>query len=120
MKAYQASLINAILLILMSAWGFFTSETPSYTALIPTFVGGVLLFCNRGVRQENKVIAHVAVLLTVVILFGLIKPLMGALSREDSIALVRVGVMLVSTVLALVFFVRSFIQARKAREASDE
>ncbi len=118
MKAHTASLINAILLIALSAWGYFSSETPSITALIPTFVGVVLLILNPGIKKENKVVAHIAVLLTLIILFGLVKPLTGALEREDNLAVVRVVIMILSTLLAIVYFVKSFIDARKAREKS--
>tara|TARA_B100001094_G_C17966821_1_gene688295 strand:+ start:197 stop:586 length:390 start_codon:yes stop_codon:yes gene_type:complete len=116
MKAHTASLINAILLITLSIWGFSSSETPSNTALIPAIVGAILLGLNPGVKKENKVIAHIAVLLTLVILFGLIKPLMGAIGREDGSAIGRIIVMIISTVFAKVFFVKSFIDARKKRE----
>ena len=71
MKPFIANLINAIILIALSSWGYFASQTPSMTALIPTFIGVVLLICTPGVKNENKVIAHVAVLLTFVVLVGL-------------------------------------------------
>ena len=116
MKAHTASLINAKLLITLPLWGYLSSETPSITALIPAFIGVALLGMNYGVKKENKIIAHIAVLLTLVILFGLIKPLMGALGRGDGLAIGRVLVMIISTVLAIVFFVKSFIDARKRRE----
>lgn len=116
MKAHSASLLNAILLIGLSAWGYFSSETPSMTALIPAIIGVILLACNSGVKNENKVIAHIAVVLTLIVLMGLIKPLTGALERDDSTAVARVVVMMISTVVALVFFIRSFIEARKKRE----
>jgi len=116
MKAHTASLINAVLLIVLPLWGYLSSETPSITALIPAFIGVALLGMNYGVKKENKVIAHIAVLLTLVILFGLIKPLMGAVGRGDALAIGRVVVMIISTVLAMIFFVKSFIDARKRRE----
>lgn len=118
MKAHTASLINAILLVGLGAWGYFGSETPSNTALIPVVAGSILLALNRGVRMENKVIAHIAVLITLVIVFGLAMPLKGAISRDDTMAAVRVGIMLLSTIVAMVAFVKSFIDARKARENS--
>jgi hypothetical protein len=117
MKAHTASLINAIILISFSAWGYFTSDTPSMTALIPMAIGIILLICNPGVRKENKVIAHIAVVLTLVVLIGLIKPLHGAMGRGDSVAIFRVVIMILSTLLAMVYFVKSFIDARKNRQA---
>ena len=115
MKAHTASLINAILLIILSAWGYMDSESPSVTALIPAFVGVALLICNPGVKKENKVIAHIAVLLTLIIFIGLFRPLMGVIDRGNTIGIVRVAIMLISTVLAMIFFIKSFIDARNNR-----
>ena len=116
MKAHTASLINAVLLIVLPLWGYLSSDTPSKTALIPAGIGIILLAMNPGVKKENKVIAHIAVLLTLLILIALIKPLMGAVGRGDSLAILRLAVMIISTALAMVFFVKSFIDARKRRE----
>ncbi len=118
MKAHTASFFNAILLIIFSTWGYFSSETPSLTALIPAFIGVLLVLCNNGVKNENKLIAHIAVVLTLLMLIGLIKPLTGAIGRNDFLAVARVIIMLVSTVIALVFFVKSFIDARKNRKGN--
>jgi asparagine N-glycosylation enzyme membrane subunit Stt3 len=115
MNAHKASLINAILLVTLSLWGYFSSETPSITALIPAFIGAILIAINKGVKKENKVIAHIAVVLTLVILVGLIKPLLGAVDRSDNLAILRVLIMIISTIIAMVYFVKSFIQARKNR-----
>ena len=115
MKAHTASLINAVLLVGLSAWGYFTSGTPSVTALIPAIIGVILLALNKGVKAENKLIAHIAVVLTLLILIGLIKPLQGAMGREDSMAIMRVGIMIASTIFAMIFFVKSFIDAKKNR-----
>lgn len=115
MKAHRASLINAILLITLSLWGYISSATPSLTALIPTFVGVILLILNKGIKHENKVIAHIAVVLTLLILIGLIKPFSGALNRADNAALIRITIMILSTIVAVVFFIKSFIDARKNR-----
>ena len=116
MKAHSASLLNAISLIVLSLWGYLTSDTPSVTALIPSIVGIILLLCFTGVKNENKVIAHIAVLLTLVILFALIKPLIGAFDRADNLAIIRVFIMILTTAFAMLKFVQSFIQARKNRE----
>jgi len=113
MKPYITNLINALVLIVLSSWGYFSSETPSVTALIPTFIGILLLIFTPGVKKENKVIAHIAVLLTVVVFAGLIKPLLGALERTDTAATTRVSIMIFSSAFALITFIRSFIEAKK-------
>ena len=117
MKAHIASLINAVLLITLSLWGFFSSD--SVTAIIPAIVGVILLALNKGVKNENKIIAHVAVLLTLLILGGLVNPFFGAMSKDNSAAMARILVMFLSSVLAMVFFVKSFIDARKNREKAE-
>ena len=115
MKAHVVSLIHALALIGLGGYGYITSDTPSITALIPVAAGVLLLAMNNGVKKENKVIAHIAVLLTLLIVIGLVKPLTGAVSRGDTTATARVATMLVLGILAIVSFVRSFIAARKAR-----
>ena len=122
MKAHTASLINALILIGFGLWVFLepksAGETPSKTALIPVVFGVVLLLLYKGVKNENKIVAHIAVLLTLLILGGLVKPLTAAVDRADWLAIVRVCVMIVSTLVALIFFIKSFIDVRKARAAN--
>lgn len=117
-KAHIASLINSVTLISLGLWGYLGSVSPSPTALIPVIFGIIIIAMNSGVKSENKIIAHVVVTLTLLILLGLIMPLKGAFVRGDAFAIVRVSLMLITTVFALVSFVQSFIQARKDREAS--
>jgi hypothetical protein len=116
MKAHTASLMNALILIGFGLWAYLGSDSRSETALIPVGIGVVLLALYLGVKKENKIVAHIAVLLTLLILVGLVKPLLGALDRNDGLAVMRVIVMMASTVVALVFFIKSFIDVRRARE----
>tara|TARA_B100000214_G_C23867610_1_gene581017 strand:+ start:510 stop:878 length:369 start_codon:yes stop_codon:yes gene_type:complete len=118
LNAHKASLINAISLILIGGFGYLQSDTPSPTALIPVVVGGLLIAMNKGVKDENKIIAHIAVLLTLIMLLGLAMPLMGSLKRGDTQGTIRVIVMIFTTIGALFYFVKSFIDARKSRESS--
>ena len=115
MKASSSSLLNAIILISMGLWGYFESESKAITALIPVIIGIILLLVNKGVKNENKALAHVAVLLTFLILLGLIKPLMGAFERENAYAIIRVLLMIISSLWAMISFIKSFISARKNR-----
>jgi hypothetical protein len=113
MKPYIASMTNAIILIAFGLWGYYSSETPSPTAFIPVIIGGLIAALNSGVKKENKIVAHIVVLLTLVVLIGLIKPLTGAIGRSDTMAIFRVTTMIISTVWAMVTFVQSFIAARR-------
>ena len=120
MKAHTASLINAVILIGFGLWAYLGSETPSKTALIPVVFGAVILSLYKGVKKENKIIAHIAVLLTLLILGGLVKPLTAAIGREDGLAIARVSVMIISTIVSLVFFIKSFKDVRRARKAAQQ
>lgn len=117
MNAYTAHLINSAALILIGGWGYFA--TSSNTALIPVLFGVVLLSLSNGVKLENKAIAHVVVVLTLLVFGSLVaKPLLAAIKDGDTMGTVRVGIMVLTSLLALVYFVKSFIDARKARESS--
>lgn len=115
MKPYQANLLNAIVLIVMGLWGYFSAEKPSTTALIPVAFGAIFGLVTPLFKQENKVVAHIVVLLTFLLLIALFMPLDGAIKRGDQMAIFRVGFMILITVYALYAFIKSFIDARKAR-----
>ncbi len=114
MKAHIANLINGLALAGLGTWGALGAASP--TAWIPVAFGVILLLCTPGVKSENKIIAHVAVLLTLLVLLSLGMPLKGSISRGDTMAIVRVGIMIVTGILAMVAFIGSFRAARKARE----
>ncbi|MEM8637163.1 MAG: hypothetical protein AAGF33_19530, partial [Pseudomonadota bacterium] len=87
----------------------------SLTALIPAAFGLILLGCYSGVKVENKVIAHIAVLCTFIIFVALFMPLVSAIRTGDTWSALRPMIMLATTGIALVFFIKSFIDARRAR-----
>ncbi|HKL72301.1 MAG TPA: hypothetical protein VJ855_06565, partial [Marinilabiliaceae bacterium] len=98
MKTYLISAINAFTLILMGIWGYSVSEDPSFTAFIPVIIGAILLLFVRGVKNKIKISLIIASILTFVILIGLIKPLTGAIDRSDSASIVRVVIMMITTI----------------------
>ena len=119
MKTYQANLLNSIVLIAMPLWSFFTYEATvdkpeqSLTALIPVILGVVLFLCNTGIKKENKIIAHIAVLVTLIALLGLFMPFKAAIEDGRGLSIFRVTAMLITGVIAMITFVRSFIANRK-------
>ena len=119
MKTHQANLLNSITLILMPLWAYLTFEgtvdkpEQSFTAFIPLFFGVVLLLCNGGVKKENKIIAHLAVLVTLIALLGLTMPLKAAVADGRTLSIIRVAAMLLTGSLAMISFIKSFIAARK-------
>ena len=63
MKPHKISFVNAVTLISLGLWGYVDVEY-SPTALIPVVFGVIILVLNSGLKKENKLIAHVVVLLT--------------------------------------------------------
>jgi hypothetical protein len=115
MNAANANMLNAVVLIAMGAWGYFSSESPSPTALIPVFIGAILFVMTNSIRVHNKVVAHIAVVLTLLILVALVKPFTAAMGRSDTMAMARVGIMMLTSLISMIYFVKSFIDARKSK-----
>ena len=119
MKTYQANILNALTLISMCLWAFLTYESvdgkpQNLTALIPLFLGTILLFCHNGLKNKNKVVAHIAVLVTLLATVGVFtKPFLSAISDGRILGIARTSLMLLTSIIAMITFVKSFIQARK-------
>ena len=120
MNISKFNLINSLTLILMPLWAYFTFEaTPenpnlSGSAMIPLILGVILLLCSKGLKKENKLIAHIAVLVTFVALLGLFMPLNAAINDGRTLSVVRVSIMILTSLLAMISFITSFIKARKS------
>jgi uncharacterized membrane protein (UPF0136 family) len=113
MNSYKANLINSSTLIIIGLWGYF--ESSSITALIPVVFGVILFLCSKGVKSQNKLIAHIAVLLTLIILLSLVGMRLPKSIESGGLGLLRVFSMIITSTLAIIFFVKSFIDARKNR-----
>ncbi|MEM8526049.1 MAG: hypothetical protein AAGG68_15530 [Bacteroidota bacterium] len=118
MKPFQINLINGIVLIAMGLWGYFSAgEDASPTAFIPVAFGALFLIATPLFKKGNKVVVHIVVLLTFLLIFALSMPLKGRMEAEDTVGIARVGIMMATCAIAMVFYVKSFIDARKARQA---
>ena len=114
MNTAKANLINSISLIIMGLWGFFDVSSP--TALIPVFFGTILFCCfitSYKKPDSNKIVSHIAVFLTLIILLALVVMRLPQSIETSGIGLLRVIVMIVTSALATVFFIKSSIDARK-------
>ena len=108
-------LLNSFVLIAFGIWGYLAGG--SFTALIPFGFGLILLFLFRGVKNEDKIIAHIAVILTAIILIALIvQPLKVAIFSGDAGRIFRSSIMVLTSALAMISFIFSFIKARRSKE----
>ena len=116
MNASNANLLNSICLIGMGLWGYFELSNQGIdapTAFIPVGFGAVLLACQSGVKKENKVVAHIAVLLTLLILVALCGMTLPKKIDQGGTGLLRVLSMVVTSAISMILFIKSFIDARK-------
>jgi len=109
------NLVNSIALISMSAWGYI--DTNSFTALIPAAFGVVLLILGTMLTNEKlvKISAHLVVLFTLLILLALVIQVLPGVLDRGGIGLIRVIIMISTSSIAMILFVKSFIDNRKSR-----
>ena len=109
------NLVNSIALISMSAWGYM--DTNSFTALIPAAFGVVLLILGTMLTNEKlvKLSAHLVVLFTLLILLALVIQVLPGVLDRGGIGLIRVILMISTSFIAMIVFIKSFIDNRKSR-----
>ena len=109
------NLINSIALISMSAWGYV--DTNSFTALIPAFFGIILLILGTMLTNQKlvKLSAHLVVLFTLLILLALVIQVLPGVYERGGIGLIRVILMISTSSIAMIIFIKSFIDNRKSR-----
>jgi len=98
----------------MGTWAYFDVNSP--TALIPAFFGILLLMCHFGLKKENKLIAHIAVGLTFLILIALVGMRLPKSLDTGGVGLYRVIAMILTSSLSMLVFIKSFINARKKQD----
>ena len=111
MKAHTANLINSLVLIGLGLWGYY--ETSATTASIPVFFGIALLIATKGIKENNKIISHSAILFTIIIFIALVGMRLPKSLDQGGVGLYRVVVMIGTSLVAIIFFIKSFIDARK-------
>ena len=109
------NLINSIALISMSVWGYI--DTNSFTALIPAVFGVILIILGTILINEKlvKLSAHLVVLFTLFILVALVVQVLPGVVERGGIGLIRVILMISTSAIAMIIFIKSFIDNRKSR-----
>ncbi|MGC1479755.1 MAG: hypothetical protein WA771_04575 [Chthoniobacterales bacterium] len=122
---FAIHLLFGLILIVLGAVSYFITGADSPTALIPAFVGAALVLFGALARMGhvmNLIFAHLAVLLGVVgALGGLgmsIPKLMSGVELVRPMAIYMQLAMGLILFVYVIFCVRSFIAARRARQAT--
>lgn len=119
MKPVTVNAMNATILIISGLYGYFGVTTASGehapTALIPAAFGLVLMILGLFWSKAPKVVSHVVVVLTLVLFIMCAMRLakVEAWGPKATIFLVCT----LSNLIALIVFIKSFIDARKNKTA---
>ncbi|MDC1491876.1 hypothetical protein N8376_00785 [Flavobacteriaceae bacterium] len=113
MNSFIANIINSLSLIFVGFWVYL--NTGSIAVLITVSFGIILLLCSNGIKKENKVIAHIAVLLTLVIFIALFAITFFDTPNLEGIVLSGVIIMILTSIVSMVSFIKSFIANKKSR-----
>ena len=112
MNPKKALLFNAMTLILIGLSGYIVNNyTP--TALIPVIFGILLLFLSYLYDKNNKIVAHIGIVLILIVFISLFNPLTSQIDKKDLYGIVRISLMQLVSFYAIICFVSSFIKARK-------
>ncbi len=118
-KPNKVNFYYAIFLILIGLFGFFarysTQDDIQITSLIPAFFGFVFLFFTKGIRQENSIIAHLAVVLTLV-LAGVVSYMFFKNLSTDFIGTRKFFIFLITALVSYVvlgIYVAGFIDKKR-------
>ncbi|MGJ9406280.1 hypothetical protein ACHABQ_08160 [Nesterenkonia aurantiaca] len=118
----RLTLIVGGLLVVIGIAGYVATGFASVTALIPSVVG-VLLLISGGIALKNRKLGvHIALVVALLGAFGMIMPLMSlpelfAGESENPGAVISSLVTVIVLVVYIVLGVRSFIAARRWKNA---
>ena len=115
MQVTTVNLLNAAVLIAAGLFGYFgvttAAGTHAPTALIPAIFGVVLLILNQFWAKKPKMIAHIVVVLTILLL-GICLSRFMKMGEWDTKKYIFAACIL-SNLVATFFFIKSFVDARK-------
>ena len=117
MKMYLVTILFGVLLAITGVTVYIQTGSAHKTALIPAFLGGGLVICGLLAANEGRrmVVMHIAVVIGLMGFIGSMAKLFKSGQSTAAFAGKAISAGLCAVFIALC--VRSFIQARRAREA---
>ena len=121
MNLHCVTVVYGALLIILGVTGYFMSGMISVTALIPAFLGIIILVCGLLAQKESrrKLFMHIALVFGLLGLLGSDSALPSLFTMLGGEEVTRPGAVIgksVTAILSLVFLiigVKSFIDARR-------
>lgn len=113
MKPLSINYFNGLVLIAAGLFGYLTITPQSVTALIPTFAGIIFVILGLFWNKSPKVVAHIAVTLAL-IMFAMCIWRFTKIDVWNAPKYIFT-ICILSNLLALIVFIKSFIDARKVK-----
>ena len=125
MNLQVTTIVYGALLIALGVAGYFMSGMVSVTALIPAFLGTIILLCGILAQKESrrKLFMHIALVFGLLGLLGTASALPSLFTMLGGEEVTRPGAVIgksVTAILSLIFLligVKSFIDARRQPSA---
>ena len=116
---YRVTILFGVLLGITGIVGFYQTGAKHMTALIPAFIGIPLFVCGIIAAKEamRMMAMHIAILIGLIGFIGAAATLFKA--NQEMAALVSKSVTALLCAAFVGLCIRSFIQARKSREAAE-
>jgi uncharacterized membrane protein (UPF0136 family) len=119
----QLAMAVGVLLVITGLAGYFVSATASLTALIPAVLGALFVLAAGIARRESarKHAMHAAAVLALLGFLGSVQgfgglvALLGGAVVDRPVAAVTQSITALLCLVFLIFAVRSFVAARRAR-----
>lgn len=119
----RVSILFGLTLIILGLYSYFGVSTESITALIPAFVGVIILILGViGLKEKNlKNTMHIAAVLMLIAFIGSVRgfialPDLFLGTAERPWAIIAQVIMGIIALIFLIMAIRSFIDSRKKKE----
>ena len=107
----KATLFSIATLVFISLMSYMITSSP--TALIPFIFSILIGICYSLYDRNNKVFAHIILVLLLLVLVALFMPLNKRIDANDLWGIIRISTMQLACLYTIACFVKSFIEARK-------
>ncbi len=107
-KPHQINLILCFILILVGLWSYEASGRDFHTLSVPV-LGILLSLFHKPLKERNEKMIKGAMLATLMIFIIMLLPLRNSFNSGNTMAMLRVSIVLVSTGIALLWY-RAFLR----------
>ncbi len=118
-KIYRVNIIYSILLVAVGVFGlsarYLDQGDWQFTSLIPSAFGATMLAMTNGMKNHNRIVSHIVVLLTLILAVMVTVMLVINLNAGTGISrkIIIFLITLAGSLVALGYYVASFVRARK-------